>query len=497
MDGSERRERLHAARLYLVTGSRPGGRSLAEVLEPALRGGVDLVQLREKDAGDAEILAAAAEARPLCTAAGALLLVNDRPDLAVAAGADGVHVGQDDMAVAEARAITGAGAARRALDPRARGDRRGGRATTSASGRCTRRPTKPGRPAVGLDLVRHAAEHADAAVVRDRRDRPRVRAARSSRRARRGSPSSARSPTRPTPRPPRRALRAALPPRGGPWPSVAARRRPEPRTPPPVLDPDATFTERYRGADGVAQRGGRAPSLEPLAPGERPKAVTIAAIVALAMAVLNVAAALSGRTIAGDEGSQTTLTIVTTAILVVIGVRDARRASTGRCWASRSSSGCRSRRCRWRSCSRANVGVAPRCSLVLVVAARHAVLEAHPGHGAHADAVGRPERDPANPCSRFNGRNGRVRLHRHRVRAGRLRRRHPRRPSGTEDRRGGEGRDRRPLPELRLHPREGGAAHGGHPLRGPRRRRVRHQGRRAGGGLRRRDRASPEGRSRP
>ena len=96
-----------AARLYLVTGTRPGGRSLAEVLAPALRGGVDIVQLRAKDAGDEEILAAAAEARPLCAAAGALLLVNDRPDLAVAAGADGVHVGQDDMAVAEARAITG------------------------------------------------------------------------------------------------------------------------------------------------------------------------------------------------------------------------------------------------------------------------------------------------------------------------------------------------------------------------------------------------------
>src|SRR6478609_8421834 len=107
MDGSERRERLHASRLYLVTGTRPGGRSLAEVLEPALRGGVDLVQLRAKDAGDEEILAAAAEARPLCAAAGALLLVNDRPDLAVAAGADGVHVGQDDMAVSDARAITG------------------------------------------------------------------------------------------------------------------------------------------------------------------------------------------------------------------------------------------------------------------------------------------------------------------------------------------------------------------------------------------------------
>ena len=95
--------------------------------------------------------------------------------------------------------------------------------------------------------------------------------------------------------------------------------RPEPRTPPPVLDPDATFTERYRARTEWRNEEARA-DLEPLAPGERPKAVTIAAIVALVMAVLNVGAALSGRTIAGNEGSQTTLTIITTAILVVIGL---------------------------------------------------------------------------------------------------------------------------------------------------------------------------------
>ena len=107
MDGLERRERLRAARLYLVTGSRPGGRPLGAVLGAALRGGVDLVQLRCKAEPDDEILAAAAQARALCDAAGALLVVNDRADLAVAAGADGVHVGQDDMAVADARAVVG------------------------------------------------------------------------------------------------------------------------------------------------------------------------------------------------------------------------------------------------------------------------------------------------------------------------------------------------------------------------------------------------------
>ena len=95
--------------------------------------------------------------------------------------------------------------------------------------------------------------------------------------------------------------------------------RPEPQTPPPVLDPDATFTERYRARTEWRNEEARA-GLEPLAPGERPTAVTVAAILALVTAVLNVAAALSGRSIAGDEGSQTVLTIITTAILVVVGV---------------------------------------------------------------------------------------------------------------------------------------------------------------------------------
>ena len=88
--------------------------------------------------------------------------------------------------------------------------------------------------------------------------------------------------------------------------------------PPPVLDPDATFTERYRARTEWRNEEVRA-GLEPLAPGERPTSVTVAAVLALVMAVLNVAAALSGRSIAGDEGDQTLLTVVTTGILVVVG----------------------------------------------------------------------------------------------------------------------------------------------------------------------------------
>src|SRR5215210_5707291 len=104
---ADRRARLAAARLYLVCDRRPGGRPLDDVLAPALAGGVDVFQLRDKEATDAELLEAAAAARALCDHAGALLVVNDRPDLAVAAGADGVHVGQHDVPVAAAREVVG------------------------------------------------------------------------------------------------------------------------------------------------------------------------------------------------------------------------------------------------------------------------------------------------------------------------------------------------------------------------------------------------------
>src|SRR3954469_9221162 len=99
---------LDSARLYFVCGCRPGGRPLADVLRPALAEGVDVFQLREKDGPDEVVLRHAEIARELCDEAGAAFVLNDRPDLVEAAGADGVHVGQDDTPVADARATVGA-----------------------------------------------------------------------------------------------------------------------------------------------------------------------------------------------------------------------------------------------------------------------------------------------------------------------------------------------------------------------------------------------------
>ncbi|MGI8714705.1 MAG: thiamine phosphate synthase [Solirubrobacteraceae bacterium] len=154
----DRRARLAQARLYLVCDARPDA-----FLAAALRGGVDIVQLRVKTAvSDAELIATGQRYARLTTAHGALLILNDRPDLVEQAGADGVHVGQDDAPVARARIVVGP-------------ERLVGLSTHSPAqiqaaagqdvdyigvGPVHATPTKPGRPAVGLELVRYAAEHA-------------------------------------------------------------------------------------------------------------------------------------------------------------------------------------------------------------------------------------------------------------------------------------------------------------------------------------------------
>ena len=153
----DRRARLCDARLYFVADR--GG--LAHALDGALAGGADLVQLRDKQATDDELLAAATWARERCAAHGALFILNDRPDLAVAAGADGVHVGQDDMPVARARTIVGDGAivglSTHSIAQADAGARSG--ADYIAVGPVHATATKQGRPAIGLEPVRHAAAH--------------------------------------------------------------------------------------------------------------------------------------------------------------------------------------------------------------------------------------------------------------------------------------------------------------------------------------------------
>jgi thiamine-phosphate pyrophosphorylase len=107
MDGPGRREHLARSRLYLVLDARPHGEDPRPLLDGALRGGVDVVQLREKRLEDEELIAAAEPFRAACEAHGALFMLNDRPDLVGACGADGVHVGRTDTPVAPARSLVG------------------------------------------------------------------------------------------------------------------------------------------------------------------------------------------------------------------------------------------------------------------------------------------------------------------------------------------------------------------------------------------------------
>jgi thiamine-phosphate pyrophosphorylase len=145
---------LAGARLYFVTDAVS-----ADLLEAALAGGVDIVQLRLKDADDEEIVAAGPVFRAACDRHGALFVLNDRPDLVEACGADGVHVGQEDESPARARAVVGPG---RIVGLSTHSEEQLEAAMEEpvdyvAVGPVFETPTKPGRPAVGLELVRVAA----------------------------------------------------------------------------------------------------------------------------------------------------------------------------------------------------------------------------------------------------------------------------------------------------------------------------------------------------
>ncbi len=169
LDGTALRARLHDARLYLCTDARRERGDLAEFADAALAGGVDVVQLRDKGAdGPLEArqeLAALEVLAEACARHGALLAVNDRADVALAAGADVLHLGQDDLPVAWARRVVGDEmvGGRSAHS----GDETAGAADEAGVdyfcvGPCWPTPTKPGRPAPGLDLVAAVAGRAPA-----------------------------------------------------------------------------------------------------------------------------------------------------------------------------------------------------------------------------------------------------------------------------------------------------------------------------------------------
>ncbi|MCQ4120762.1 thiamine phosphate synthase [Rhodococcus tibetensis] len=167
---AERRRRLGAARLYLCTDARREKGDLAQFAEAALSGGVDIIQLRDKgSAGERELgpmdardeLAALSVLAAVARRHGALLAVNDRADMALAAGADVLHLGQGDLPVPYARNVVGPDVLiGRSTHSRAQ-------ASLAAieddvdyfcTGPVWATPTKPGRTAAGIDLVRSTAD---------------------------------------------------------------------------------------------------------------------------------------------------------------------------------------------------------------------------------------------------------------------------------------------------------------------------------------------------
>ncbi|WP_406692962.1 thiamine phosphate synthase [Saccharopolyspora sp. ID03-671] len=167
LDGFGIRARLAEAKLYLCTGARSERGDLAEFVDAALEGGVDIIQLRDKGPNGAPLearqeLAALEVLAEACVRHGALLAVNDRADVALAAEADVLHLGQDDLPVELARRVVGDQVViGRSTHDIAQADSAATEAGVDyfCTGPVWTTPTKPGRPAAGIDLVRHAAEH--------------------------------------------------------------------------------------------------------------------------------------------------------------------------------------------------------------------------------------------------------------------------------------------------------------------------------------------------
>ncbi|HEY5252591.1 MAG TPA: thiamine phosphate synthase [Acidimicrobiales bacterium] len=152
---------LRTRRLYLCTADRP---DLEQFLGACISGGVDIVQLRDKELDDRALVERGRLARAVCADYGVPFILNDRPDLVAETGADGVHVGQDDMAPVATRLAVGPDALV-GLSSHATGELDaaiGGPDTPPApvdylsAGPVSATPTKPGRPGTGLGYVREA-----------------------------------------------------------------------------------------------------------------------------------------------------------------------------------------------------------------------------------------------------------------------------------------------------------------------------------------------------
>jgi thiamine-phosphate pyrophosphorylase len=154
-----RRQQLTSSRLYLVTANMP---DLLPRVEAALQGGLTLVQYRDKESNDVDRLTIAKAMCQLCHNYGALFIINDRVDLALAVDADGVHLGQQDVSIAIARQILGSQkiVGKSTTNPLEMEQAIKEGADYIGVGPVYETPTKAGKAAAGLEYVQHAAKHA-------------------------------------------------------------------------------------------------------------------------------------------------------------------------------------------------------------------------------------------------------------------------------------------------------------------------------------------------
>gem|GEM_PF-29316 len=155
----QRQQLLQQAQLYLVTSPSD---DLLGTVEAALQGGLSLVQYRDKSISDGDRLELARQLGQLCHRYGALFLVNDRVDIALAADADGVHLGQEDLPIEVARQLLGPHKiiGRSTTNPEEMAAAIAEGADYIGVGPVYTTPTKPNKEAAGLEYVRYASEHA-------------------------------------------------------------------------------------------------------------------------------------------------------------------------------------------------------------------------------------------------------------------------------------------------------------------------------------------------
>ena len=160
--GELRRQRLRWARLYFVCEARPNEADPEALLNAAMSGGVGMIELRDRERPRGAIERSGQTFRRLANTYGALFIVNDDPHLAVELGADGVHVGQDDMDPAEARKVVGPEAIVGLSTHSPEQIEEAGRQPVDyiSVGPIWETPTKEGRPATGIELIRTAAQMA-------------------------------------------------------------------------------------------------------------------------------------------------------------------------------------------------------------------------------------------------------------------------------------------------------------------------------------------------